>query len=239
MFAALDPVAIVTRVPVLTEVLAKYAERGDDGLLPAAEEIVHHGHLADYLDCVAGDGQQNEHNFPVGYRHPNGFTKIRLARLPGSGWTIRLHLWEPGATDGDIHDHRWPFASCVVNGRITEQRYEIADDDGPWTMHDCSPSLNGEFVLAHARPCAVRLVAEDSYRSGDSYHRSADALHVAKTADDAPAVTLFIQGPETKTMTTVLRAPGSAAVSSKPLPMCDSVELQNELRDVLKLMSYA
>jgi hypothetical protein len=237
--AALDHVAIVTRVPILTEVLAKYAEQGNEGLLPAAEEIVHHGHLAEYLYGVTGDGHETDDNFPVGYRHPNGFTKIRLARLADSGWIIRLHIWEPDAVDGDIHNHRWHFASYVVNGSIAEQRYEVTNSDGPWTMHDCSPSLDGEYVLANARPCDVRLVAEDKYQCGDSYQRPADALHVAKTAGHRTAVTLFIQGPDATKMTTVLRAPGTLSVSRRMLPMCSSAELKHELRDVLKLISNA
>ena len=111
-------------VSSLSDVLRKYAERGDEGLLPAAEEIAQHGYLAEYLYRLAGSDHLASCGPLVGYRHPNGFSKIRLVGLTDYGWAARLHVWNVGSSDRDIHSHRWPFASYVLSGSLVERRYE-------------------------------------------------------------------------------------------------------------------
>lgn len=191
-------------MPSINEVLRKHAEYGDSGLLSAVEELARHGHVAEYLFELT-----QRHVSPdepiIAYRHPNGFTKIKLTPLSDIGWCVRLHVWDAGATDGDIHDHRWHFASYVASGSIVERCYEVSPGVGRSVMFNCSPSLDGSYVLTGGRPCDARLTAEDVHHSGSSYHRDPATLHQPVATVGSPAVTLLVQGSAVKCSTTVVR----------------------------------
>ena len=224
-------------MPSISEVLSKHAEHGEAGLLPAVEELVRHGQVAEYLvDLIRRRYPPGEPI--VGYRHPNGFSKIRLARLPGYDWTVRLHLWEPDAADSDIHDHRWRFASYVASGSIIECCYEATAGAGRSVMYDCTPSLSGAYVLTNERACAAKQTAESTYLSGSSYQHDASIMHKARAGNDVPAVTVFVQGPAIKSSTTVIRQRASAA-QSLPISWLTSSELLDELRTASDLITYA
>ena len=228
---------MVAPVPLISEVLLKHAEYGDGGLLPAAEELVRHGHIVEYLHNVTRWHVSPDEPI-VGYRHPNGFTKVKLARLAGSDWSVRLHLWDPGAEDSDIHDHRWGFASYVMSGSIAERRYEIAPGVGQSLMYNCSASLDGSYLLTGARMCDPRLVAEDIYEAGSSYQRDPATMHRAMANGGRPAVTLFVQGAEVKNSTTVVRQ-RDASTNSPLTSRCSASELLDELRNFLDLIADA
>src|ERR1700685_995134 len=98
----------------LSELLSKYAEYGNDGLLPAVDEIVQHGHLLEHLHNLVHGHANVVDETPHAYRHPNGFTKIRLVAAPSSRWTVRLHVWDELSRDSDVHSHRWNFASHIL-----------------------------------------------------------------------------------------------------------------------------
>jgi hypothetical protein len=227
-------------VSSLSDVLRKYAERGDEGLLPAAEEIAEHGYLAEYLYGLAGGDHLASCEPLVGYRHPNGFTKIRLVGLTDSGWTVRLHVWNVGSSDRDIHSHRWPFASYVLSGSLVERRYEAISGTGQWTKYECDPSIDGLYALDNPQACDVSLIKEDTYRPGSSYQRSAEVLHSAMTGGETrPAVTLFIQGPERSKSSTVIRPKFTAAKTGDVGRQYESCDLADLLKLVMNLIAYA
>ncbi|MGH3394977.1 MAG: hypothetical protein ACRDPO_09825 [Streptosporangiaceae bacterium] len=225
-------------MPSLSQVLRKYAEQGSAALLPAADEIVQHGHLAEYLhDFLRREpGVQFEED-PVAYRHPNGFTKIRLASLNDYGWAIRLHVWAEQASDYDIHSHRWNFASRVLSGSLTEETYALAGrETGNYSMYRCASSVNGRYSLNFQHDCDVTLVSKNSYDEGFSYERDAKTLHMAYATPASPAVTLFVQGSERDDFTTVISRPGFDTRRDIVAPRCNRPELIELLREVTDLI---
>jgi hypothetical protein len=222
----------------LSDLLRKYAERGDEGLLPAAEEIAQHGHLAEYLYRLAGSDHPASCEPLVGYRHPNGFSKIRLVGLADYGWAARLHVWNVGSSDPDIHSHRWHFASYVLSGSLVERRYASNSGAGQWTSYDCGPSTDSLYALVNPQACDVSLISEDTYQSGRSYKRDAEALHLAMTGGEVhPAVTLFIQGSERKKSSTVIRPRHVAVKSNDSVARYEAQELADLLKVVLNIIA--
>jgi hypothetical protein len=225
-------------VPSITEVLRKYAEQGSQGLMPAADEIVQHGHLAEYLhDLLEGDAATSPISLPVAYRHPNGFIKLRLASLTDFGWALRLHIWAKGSSDYDIHSHRWDFASRVLSGTITEDTYRLVARDANYAQYRCSPSVEGCYSLDFQGKCDVELSGRSQYRQDASYERDAETLHLAYTGLASGAVTLFIQGEERKSSTTVIRL-GLNDVQNVVAPRCETSEVVTLLQETAGLLAY-
>jgi hypothetical protein len=96
------------------------------------------------------------------YLHPNGFRKIVLARLD-AGAALRLHCWRfapherPDLRWEDIHTHRWPFASLVLEGQLHVREYYEEDSPHPPTYlrYICSPNEYGSYLFTPDLP--VRL----------------------------------------------------------------------------------
>lgn len=217
--------------------LHKYSERGDEGLLPAVEELVQHDHLLEHLRGLTREHHLAPNEWPIGHRHPNGFVKIRLVSLADIGWTLRLHVWNTHSSDRDIHNHRWCFASYVLRGSLIERCYECTLGPGPLTMYDCSPSEAGQYTLNNPCTCDVNLLAENTYQSGSSYERRTGTLHLATTKESLrPVVTLFVQGSEKEKSTTVIRSKRAASGLSNFAPLCGRQELMDTLRMVLDVI---
>lgn len=220
----------------LNEVLRKYAEQGSSALRPAVDEIVQHGYLAEYLHDLL-QGPESTDQSLVAYRHPNGFTKIRLAALRDYGWAIRLHVWAKQSADEDIHSHRWNFASRILAGSLVEETYEITTESGEYAKYYCPPSVEGRYSLEFQHECSVRQVRRDVYQQDASYVRDAQTLHMALADSTSPAVTLFVQGCEQATLTTVIRGPRSDASSHVTAPRCSGIELMELIKEVAGLIA--
>lgn len=224
----------------LDDALRKYAERGDEGLLPAVVETVRHGHVSEHLHNLVARGSLATEESVVGYRHPNGFTKIRLLTLHDIGWTLRLHVWNANSSDRDIHSHRWNFASYVLSGCLIEQRYKSKVGAGQWTGFDCSPSAGGRYILDRPRSCDIELLTVDSYRAGDSYQRAADTLHMALAGSEIqPTMTLFVQGSTTRKTSTVVRPTSASTIGNDSFPRCSWQEVSGILKVALDFISNA
>jgi hypothetical protein len=174
----------------------------------------------------------------MGYRHPNGFSKIKLAHLPVDDWSVRLHMWNPDARESDIHDHRWHFASYVASGSIVERRYRLSRGGGPSIMYKCSASLDGSYVLTDAEGCGANVIQEDLHRSGSSYEHDPDTLHQAMATAGSPAVTIFVQGAQVKDSTTVVKDSTVGTMSVLGARLAAS-EVMDELRVALDLIADA
>jgi hypothetical protein len=193
--------------------------------------------LAEYLYRLAGTDYLDSRDPPVGYKHPNGFSKIRLVGLTDYGWAVRLHVWDGGSSDRDIHSHRWPFASYVLSGSLIERRYESNSGMGQWIKYDCGRSVDGLYALRNPQACNVSLIAEDTYQSGSSYKGNAEALHLAMTGGGAhPTVTLFIQGSERKKSSTVIKPKCPAVNANHPVAQYRTQELVDLLKVVLNII---
>lgn len=222
----------------LTDVLKKYAERGSDGLRPAVDEIAQHGYLLEHLHGLVKNHDNLTIEPPRAYRHPNGFTKIRLATLGLDRWALRLHLWEKLSRDRDIHCHRWNFASRVLRGSIIEKTYALSPEAGPWHAYSCTPSAQGSYLLSFQRACRIETAGRDRYQPGDSYQRDAETLHTARAGQDAPALTLFLQGTTRAATSRVVRpASGDFSGDDVSFVVYSQQEIRELLQEILKTLS--
>jgi hypothetical protein len=227
-------------VSSLSDVLRKFADRGDEGLLPAVEEIVKNDYLAEHLQGLLSKRHLPAEELAVGFRHPNGFTKIRLASLTDNGWALRLHVWDACSSDRDIHNHRWCFASYVLSGSLVERRYRSMEGVGQWTMYECAPSFEGKYSFDNPQSCDLELIAEDIYGPGRSYQRRAEILHTAMTRTGLhPVITLFAQGSVTRNSTAVIRPTDDAAAVSRSIVRCGEQDLMDTLQMALDTLSNA
>jgi hypothetical protein len=226
-------------VPSLMEVVRKYAEQGRHALLPAVDEIVQHGHLAEHLhDLLKGRIATSNYDLPIAYRHPNGFIKIRLASLRDLGWAVRLHMWAERSSDYDIHSHRWDFASRVLSGILMEDTYQLTASRGLYRRYRCSPSIEGRYALDLQGECDVELASRNRYHQGISYTRDAEVLHQSYTDSTSRAMTLFIQGPEREASTTVIRRSDSNLDRNVVAPRCTSLQVAGLLQEAAGLLAY-
>jgi hypothetical protein len=227
-------------VQSLSEVLRKYAEQSPQELVPAVDEIWQHGYISEYLHSF-GHGRTPRYvdESPVAYRHPNGFTKIRLASLSDYGWAVRLHVWDRKSSDCDIHSHRWNFASRILAGTLTEETYELAIGTGEYAAYHCAPSVAGRYSLEFRQNCDVRLINRDQYGRGASYHRDAETLHMAYISSASQGVTLFIQGSERASSTRVIRRSTSNTEKNLVYPKLNITELTELFQEIVSITARA
>jgi hypothetical protein len=229
-------VANVSPVPSLTEVLRKYAEQGPHGLMVAVDEVTQNGLITEYIHNLLSHHPGCADDMPLAYRHPNGFTKIRLMTRKECEWAVRLHVWAEGASDYDIHSHRWDFASRIVAGSLTEETYDLTSESGEHAKYRCAPSIEGRYDLKFENSCGVHLASRNMYTQGASYERDATTLHMAYAQPSSRAVSVFIQGQERVAFTTVIRRTRSDLDRNAKAPRCTASELTELLQEAVGLI---
>lgn len=159
------------------------------------------------------------------YRHPNHFEKLVLAQFP-SGHKVVAHVW-PGTApgkphrDGNLHNHRWHFATRVLVGSYSFTEFEVRTADrgsGPvYREHRYSVGPGGEHRLEDVAPRHLVITRRRTLRAGDTYLLPNSVIHHIEMYDPAPTVTLFVQGPPLSTSTRVF--------SKAPLPQAGQVNV--------------
>jgi len=132
--------------------------RGAGSGLPAAltnvlHEVGQPESMRALLRALLEDAAALEQTARRSFVHRNGFVKLRLNS--SDAFALRLHVWTGDATvqpEGNVHDHRWSFASHMVCGHFRVKTY---------AMHD---------VGAHELYCYRyrRHPVEDTYRFEDA-----------------------------------------------------------------------
>jgi hypothetical protein len=180
----------------------------------------------------------------LSYRHVLGFDKLLLID-GGPRRMLRAHVWHPGVRaigEEDIHNHRSPLASYVVQGRLAMELYEVEDGDGGIAAARYAESLaerSADWVLKPAGPARLRLTHVGQYAAGSSYALPAHTLHRAWCDTDAPTVTLFLEtGTERRRHTDVFTAAGPhpGAVAKVPLAVRDYLAALSDLAERLRAL---
>ncbi|AZQ38309.1 hypothetical protein EJ357_36680 [Streptomyces cyaneochromogenes] len=222
------------------------AELPEHELAAAARSVVTELGSPDRLwelvaELASGEGD------PVGcarlsYRHVLGFDKLLLID-GGPRHMLRAHVWHPGTGaigEEDIHNHRSPLASYVVQGRLAMELYEVRDEADGIAAARYEESLaerSADWVLRPAGPARLRLTHVGQYAAGSSYALPAHTLHRAWCDTDAPTVTLFLEtGAERRPHTDVFTAAGPhpGAVAKVPLEVPDYLDALRELAERLR-----
>ena len=131
------------------------------------------------------------------YYHKNGFDKIVL--LSGNDFKLRLHHFRPqnGLLPAEnIHDHRWPFASSVIDGQLHMKRFEPNQHKGqPVQEYRYHSNRNGdvpraEFVQASHLETTEYII----YETGTQYFMPTTVLHQIVYMPGHQALTLVLTG---------------------------------------------
>ena len=164
--------------------------------------------------------------------HANGFSKLVLER--SVGLAMRLHVWEPVATghnrqSENIHDHVWPFASRVLIGGLSEQRFGTARSGEPMDHY--------RYVRARATlpPGRLELLGnvrlamldELSHIPGTVYHADDTTLHRAWSVnEDSFAATLVLTGSPRSTGASVYTNSGAHVIEDVQEARLSSITVQ-------------
>jgi hypothetical protein len=156
--------------------------------LAAAEEI--QAATAMVVRLAGRDHRQRWKTHPLGFFH--------LAEDVGPGTRLRIHVWPRGwavsgeQVGGEIHNHIFDLRSLVLVGSITNQVFEVAEDqNGEFQLLNIEYS-SGTSRVAPSGP-AVRLEELSSYvhTTGEVHNVPAGVFH-RSSAEATPAITLVL-----------------------------------------------
>lgn len=154
---------------------------------PLLREIAGSGHLAAALDHAEQDPELRR-----AAEHDEFFRKVALARDPGTGISLRLHLLAP-ESEAVPHNHRASFAALVLAGRYEHLLYDLprswldpGDDPGLAPGH--RPEASTPAAVMALRPSQARVE-----RPGSFYALHHGGVHA--TLVEAGHVSLVARGP--------------------------------------------
>ncbi len=204
-------------------------------LTEAATRPILHG----LIEAIITDRERLRYSARNSYKHHNGFDKIVLLGSDSPSFKLRLHVWRP--THGDavvenVHNHRWDFATVLLDGGYRFQQYAAAP--GGTEMHEYSyqsPRTEERYAMAYVGTTRVRRTLDLLLRRGCSYTLTHDVLHRVVTSPSELAVTLMLQGGIRMQTTRVLAVqPISEAANMAADRMLES-DLQGILTSYLAL----
>lgn len=204
-----------------------------DGLLHALSRRPTFGRL---LDAMLAEESFAEQVAARSYRHPLGFDKLILASAAPLG-QLRLHVWWPDAARGreHVHNHRYPFSSVVVAGRLRTYLHHLSDRGVRMVQfRETSEIVDRRWRfdrVGNAR-MAVGLVAD--LPEGAAYTMSADLLHRVEVSS-LLTVTLFLETHQRRAWSSVYADPGAEI----PSPRGQTAFTVEELRDRLSTLRAA
>lgn len=162
-------------------------------------------HVHDSL-CGAGAGDAG---LPAAVRtslSPNGFLRLYLS--DAANRQVRVHVWHPDfdVEEPDVHNHRWPFVSRIVCGRLRVEEFVEASEGNEMLRfrHHALGSADG-FDLIKDGVASLRQLRATLYTRGDVYITAEEKLHRV-TREASLAATLLVEGRQTSATTAVYNA---------------------------------
>jgi len=158
---------------------------------------------------------------PILYRHQLGFYKFVLAEVPGLfSRRIRLHFWENGNFEDDVHDHISSFASKVLIGELRNHLYEN-DLSGDEFFENIFCAKEHGCHQRAGNVSRVRLASREriSVRSGESYYLNSRKLHRLEVVTDRLATVVVQDTPEQKPIAVFRRETNNSVLSESPAPL--------------------
>ena len=131
----------------------------------------------------------------IGYRHPNGFSRIAVCESDRSGARLRLHVWDGLDAQENIHNHRWDYASLVLTGEMQIRNYELEPALGTYFVYKYrAPGRTGNYGLTPAGTSGAREIASTTLTAETLYAADGRDLHRV-SALSHPLATWVLQGP--------------------------------------------
>lgn len=131
--------------------------------------------------------------------HPNGFYKCKL-KSSRNGYALRLHLWKPASLRSpatqlsNIHNHRWDFASYVLEGHYVHETF-VRDPAGEKYFHHTysDEQAQAKLVQNDTNQALLLLSAHEQARDSMNFV-SSETLHRVIPSCDETTATLFVTG---------------------------------------------
>jgi hypothetical protein len=175
------------------------------------------------------------------YLHANGFEKIVLASFDGSSCKLRLHMWNDQKDhpdqEGNIHNHRWSFASRVLIGQPLFEVYERGTDGIEHNEYEYIPNGEvGAFTLNFTKVTLLRRTIRLTLTEGASYSMHHSALH--RVTATGPTVTVVLQGATIAEKSAVFSKTALAEQDKSRTSQCiGEAMLVDKLREVVGILS--
>ncbi|QKW06319.1 hypothetical protein HUT18_07795 [Streptomyces sp. NA04227] len=194
--------------------------------------------------------------------HPNGFVKLPLARTEDGATRLFLHVWRADSVDGDVHDHRWPFASVVLRGELSHTLTDVTvgstsagrgegagDRDGDWdgdwggteqlaaSLPVARYHLRGgrhRFDVSHRERAVVGGHSTHVLSAGRRYGMAECTFHRAHAL--AGAMTFVARGLPRRSYSRVLLDDGARPREAQRWRPLDAEERRRHLLDALKVL---
>lgn len=206
-------------------------------VLPLLVQILGHPKLLSTMLCnIANDTQWLAKVQQSSYYHRNGFDKLVL--MEGEHFKLRLHHFRPFDNllpAENIHDHRWPFASAIVSGRLCMHIYEPHPNGGipvqAYRYH--SAKTNGRYHCEPMGNCGLVQTDSLNYDAGTYYFMPTTTLHQIVQQPGDEVLTLMLTGKPERT-TCRLFAKGILENEEDELIPYTKQQLANKIRTLAK-----
>ncbi|SCD50586.1 hypothetical protein GA0115244_1048126 [Streptomyces sp. DvalAA-19] len=172
----------------------------------------------------------------VAVLHPNGFVKLPVALVPGTGRRLFLHVWLGDGEDSHIHNHRWDFTSIVLRGRVDNTLIDVGPDgDGPrYRAIRHSPDDGGfRFDGRGAPEVGVTALRTVALPERAEYAMDARTLHRVRA--EGGTMTFVARGMPSRTHSDVL-LDGPAEDGPHRMRTVGSAERERYLRQALEAL---
>lgn len=117
------------------------------------------------------------------YTHANGFDRISLPAAPGARARLRIHIWpsptspETRADLPDAHNHKWPFASRVLVGTLSNELVRpTLRASGRYTHYKHIDMVAG-YRFAEAGRADLEVIGVEMTRAEETYAMFPEPVH--------------------------------------------------------------
>ncbi len=168
----------------------------------------------------------------LSYAHQNHFDKVVLGS--SMGWKLVAHFWDSPPNSKaliedryDIHNHRWPFASLVLEGSLSIDHYRHANSPHAYLRHRYeSPSGRPDFTLEIVGPAQLRHEFSGVVMPEQLFGLDEVCLHRAFPKSSSGALSLVLQAPSRKDSTDVFCRIDSPSPGRLPAPQLSEEVLE-------------
>lgn len=191
--------------------------------------------LPTLIECIAASPAMLARLAAGSFAHPNDFIKIPLFTDRSNGCQLRLHIWDRDHADADVHDHRWPFWSVPVVGRLDETRFVVTPGDN-FALMECTPRDAEEHIhVTEVSRVAIKEREQAIRDTGRIYECEEGEYHRLETLGDRGlTATLMLRGASVRERALIMKkSDQDTGSSSYLLPSLAPERLSEHLVEVL------
>jgi hypothetical protein len=165
----------------ISHCFSRNVDNAEAGIAAVSDELKAFGkeNLRSFLEQAVEQPEWLEKIAARSYLHGNGFYKIILEE--NDAFRLRLHIWLPTSrAEENIHDHRWHFASVILNGSMETEIWEDALPGGGEALDEylyIGKTKDTEARNLYMGKARVSLKNRIFNGAGDSYYMMSNVMH--------------------------------------------------------------